>query len=165
MKNDKLLYNEIKQLIEKAKSFIVQNVNTTLVFTNYHIGKMIVEDEQQGNERAKYAERTLKNLSQKLTKDFRKGYSVDNLQRMRSFYVLYQNKIYATVSRKSLRKSETVSHKSSITKAENILPNQRGLFAEFQNHFPLSWSHYSLLIKIENEVKRNFYEIETTNNN
>jgi predicted nuclease of restriction endonuclease-like (RecB) superfamily len=165
MKNDTLLYSEIKQLIEKAKSFIVQNVNTTLVFTNYHIGKMIVEDEQQGSKRAKYSEKTLGNLSKKLTKVFGKGYSVDNLQRMRSFYILYQERIYATASRKSLKKYETVSHKSSIIKSENTLPIQRGLFIEFQNHFPLCWSQYSLMLKIENEDERNFYEIECANNN
>ena len=44
MKEEKL-YSDIKGLIEQAKSFVVQNVNTTLVFTNFHIGKMIVEDE------------------------------------------------------------------------------------------------------------------------
>jgi len=58
MKDDKI-YGNIKQLIQQAKNFVVQNVNTTLVFTNYHIGKMIVENEQQGSERAKYAEKTL----------------------------------------------------------------------------------------------------------
>ena len=167
MKNDKLLYDEIKQLIEKARSFIVQNVNTTLVFTNYHIGKMIVEDEQQGSERAKYAENTLKTLSKRLSKDFGRGYSVDNLQRMRSFYILYQNRIYATLSRKSLKKSETVSHKSSVTQvvSNNTVVNQQVQYSEFHHDFSLSWSHYSLLIKIENEDERNFYEIETINNN
>ncbi len=82
MKNEKL-YTDIKWLIAQAKSFVVQNINTTLVFTNYHIGKRIVEDEQRGSQRAKYAEKTLKNLSKKLTKEFGRGYSVDNLQRTR----------------------------------------------------------------------------------
>jgi hypothetical protein len=59
VKNEKL-FGEIKQLIEQAKSFVVQNINTTLVFTNYHIGKTIIEDEQRGSERAKYAEKLLR---------------------------------------------------------------------------------------------------------
>ncbi|MDZ7625219.1 MAG: hypothetical protein U5J96_12360, partial [Ignavibacteriaceae bacterium] len=58
MKKDKL-YTDIRKLIEQAKSFVVQNINTTLVFTNYHIGRMIIEDEQKGSERAKYSEKTL----------------------------------------------------------------------------------------------------------
>ena len=88
MKEEKL-YSDIKKLIEQAKSFVVQNINTTLVFTNYHIGKMIVDDEQQGSERAKYAEKTLSNLSKKLTKEFGKGYTKRNLELMRRFYVMY----------------------------------------------------------------------------
>ncbi len=102
MKDEKL-YADIKQLIEQTKSFVVWNINTALVLTNYHIGKRIVEDEQRGSQRAKYAEKTLKNLSKKLTKEFGRGYSVDNLQRMRNFYLTYQNRIYATLSRKSLK--------------------------------------------------------------
>jgi len=43
---DQNLFSDIKQLIDQAKSFVVQNINTTLVFTNFHIGKMIVQDEQ-----------------------------------------------------------------------------------------------------------------------
>lgn len=161
MKNDKLLYSEIKQLIEKAKSFIVQNVNTTLVFTNYHIGKMIVENEQQGNERAKYAEKTLGNLSKKLTKDFGRGYTKRNLELMRKFYITYSKT-------KSLI-SQSNKTKSSIAKSENS-QYKRGfqtkpLIMQFGELFKLSWTQYIFLMKIENEYERNFYEIEAINNN
>ena len=91
MKEEKL-YSDIKKLIEQAKNFLVQNINTTLVFTNYHIGKMIVDDEQQGSERAKYAEKTLSNLSKKLTKEFGKGYSARNLRAFRQFYLIYEKR-------------------------------------------------------------------------
>jgi hypothetical protein len=89
MKKDKLLYNDIKQLIDEAKSYVVQNVNTTLVFTNYHIGRMIVENDQQGSERAKYAENTLKTLSKRLSKYFGRGYTKRNLELMRKFYLTF----------------------------------------------------------------------------
>jgi len=123
------------------------------VFTNYHIGKRIVEDEQRGSQRAKYAEKTLKNLSKKLTKEFGRGYSVDNLQRTRNFHLTYQSRIYATLSHKSLKKSATALHKSSRIEPQikNELISQQTLFSKFKSHFPLSWSHYSLLLKIENE--------------
>ncbi|MHB1687907.1 MAG: PDDEXK nuclease domain-containing protein [Ignavibacteriaceae bacterium] len=175
MKKEKL-YIDIKQLIEQAKNFVVRNVNTTLLFTNYHIGKMIIEDEQQGKERAAYAEKTLKNLSKKLTKDFGKGYSVDNLQNMRNFYLLYYIRNYETVSRKSendqaasalLEKYATVLRNSSDIKSQkqNELSIWQKVFAKFQFHFPLSWSHYVFLMKINNEDERNFYEIESAQNN
>ena len=152
MKNEKL-YPDIKWHIAQAKSFVLQNINTTLVFTNYHIGKRIVEDEQRGSQRAKYAEKTLKNLSKKLTKEFGRGYSVDNLQRTRNFHLTYQSRIYATLSHKSLKKSATALHKSSRIEPQikNELISQQTLFSKFKSHFPLSWSHYSLLLKIENE--------------
>jgi len=167
MKKDKL-FSDIKKLIEQAKNFVVQNINTTLVFTNYHIGKMIVEDEQHGSERAKYSDKTLLKLSQKLTIEFERGYSVDNLQRMRTFFITYQNRFYATASRKFLIKSETELRKSLSIRGN---PNSReiissqSLQAEFQHFFKLSWSHYTLLLKIENEDERNFYEIEAANSN
>jgi predicted nuclease of restriction endonuclease-like (RecB) superfamily len=175
MKNQRL-FNDIKQLIEQARVFVVQNVNTTLVFTNYNIGRMIVEDEQHGKERAAYSEKTLMNLSKRLTKDFGKGYSVDNLQYMRNFYSLYCNRIYATLSRKSgimqtpsaqLEKYETASRKSETTlnKKDVQLVKWQTVSAKFQFHFPLSWSHYSFLLRIDNEAERSFYEIETANNN
>ena len=164
------LYFNVKQLIEQSQSFVVKNVNTILVFTNYHIGKMIIENEQQGKERAVYAQRTLKKLSGKLTKDFGNGYSEDNLNRMRNFYLLYNTRISATVLRKSSEpdiKSATVLRKSEIrkNKEEDKTGKLRTVFTKFQLYFPLSWSHYSFLTKIINEDERNFYEIESAQNN
>lgn len=86
---------------------------------------------------------------------------------MRTFFITYQNRINATASRKSIRNSETELRKSlSIrdnTNRKDISP--QSLRAEFQYFFLLSWSHYTLLLKIENENERNFYEIEAANNN
>lgn len=86
--------------------------------------------------RAEYAKETLKNLSNQLTKEFGRGYSVDNLQSMKKFYLMFQNRISTNY--------ETVSRNST---------------------FSLSWSHYIQLMKIENEAERHFYEIESTQNN
>jgi hypothetical protein len=98
------LFISIKQLIENAKSSIVRNINTAMLLTYFEIGKVIIENEQDGKDRAGYAKETLKNLSKQLTKEFGRGYSVDNLQWMRKFYLMYQNRIpekYETASRNS----------------------------------------------------------------
>ncbi|RLD56378.1 MAG: hypothetical protein DRJ01_15335 [Bacteroidetes bacterium] len=138
-------YNKITKLLKNARSKVVQVVNTTMVYTYFEIGRIIVEEEQKGKERAEYGKKILKKLSQKLNKEFGRGFSVDNLENMRKFYLTYS--ISETVSRKSIsRKSETVSRKF-----ENI---------EFQ----LSWSHYLFLMKIDNLDERKFYEIEAQNN-
>lgn len=174
MKKEKL-YGGIKQLIEQAKNFIVQNVNTTLVFTNYHIGKIIVEDEQQGEKRAAYAEKTLKNLSKRLTKEYGSGYSKRNLELMKQFYISCNKRIAQTLSALSgimqtqsaqLDKYEIASRKSKVIqkKEDEQIVKWQTVFAKFQFHFPLSWSHYTFLLRIENEEERNFYEIETANN-
>lgn len=75
----KPLFQSIKQLIEQAKTAITRNVNTTLLLTNFRIGQMIVEDEQNGKEWAGYVKETLKKLSAQLNAEFERGYSIDNL--------------------------------------------------------------------------------------
>ena len=143
------LFSSIKQLIENAKSSIVRNINTAMLLTYFEIGKMIIDNEQGGKDRAEYAKETLKNLSQQLTKEFGKGYSVDNLQWMRKFYLMYQNRIsekYETAFRNS---AEDANYESA---SRNSL-------------FSLSWSHYIQLMKIENSDERTFYEIEASHNN
>jgi hypothetical protein len=63
-----------------------------MVYTYFEIGKLIVEDEQEENDRADYRKMNLNHLSEKLLKDFGKGFSVDNLENMRRFYLTYSKK-------------------------------------------------------------------------
>ena len=126
---DNLLFSKVVELIELARKKVITTINLTMVHTYFEIGKMIVEEEQEGKERAKYGKHVLKDLSKKLTEKFGKGFSVDNLQNMRQFYLSYS--IYETDSRK----------------------------------FILSWSHYLVLMRIEDPMERSFYEIECKANN
>jgi predicted nuclease of restriction endonuclease-like (RecB) superfamily len=87
---DASLWSGIRALILEARRTVARGVNAALVWTNFEIGRRIVEHEQRGKVRAEYAEETLKALSRKLTAEFGRGYSVDNLQRMRMFYLMYQ---------------------------------------------------------------------------
>lgn len=89
-KNDEL-YSQIASVLSKSRQFVVSTVNTTMVRTYFEIGRIIVENEQNGKSRAEYGKETLKNLSERLTKDFGKGFSVENLDRMRFFYRTYSN--------------------------------------------------------------------------
>ena len=123
------VYAEISSLLKEARKNIVSNINTTMTKTYFLIGKRIVEEEQNGNERAEYGENLIKNLSKKLTNEFGKGFSERNIEQMRKFYKTYS--IPQTVS------------------------------AEFK----LSWSHYLILMRMENIEERNFYEIESIQNN
>lgn len=97
----KKLFENIKALLHEARTAVARNINTAMVMTYFEIGKMIVEHEQKGVKRAEYAKETLKSVSQKLTAEFGRGFSVDNLELMRRFYLVYA-------------KSETLSRISSI---------------------------------------------------
>jgi predicted nuclease of restriction endonuclease-like (RecB) superfamily len=97
-KDNNELFDHIKVLLTEAKKSIVRNINHTMVYTYYEIGRMIVDDEQKGKYRAEYGMRVLEELSGRLTKEFGKGFSQRNLEQMRQFYLTYA--IPQTVSAK-----------------------------------------------------------------
>ena len=84
------MINEIKDILQTARANVAQQVNTELLTTYWNIGRIIVEREQNSKERAEYGQKTLKELSKILTKEFGKGFSVSNIQFMRKFYQTYQ---------------------------------------------------------------------------
>ena len=83
------LYSQIVDLLQSARSKVVRTVNQTMVLTYFEIGRRLVEEEQDGKDRADYGKEILKGLSKVLTNEFGKGFSVKNLERMRSFYQIY----------------------------------------------------------------------------
>lgn len=85
------LYSQIASVLSKSRKFVVSTVNTTMVRSYFEIGRIIVENEQNGKE-------TLKNLSERLTKDFGKGFSQRNLKQIRQFFLVYSNQIPQTLS-------------------------------------------------------------------
>ncbi|RAP26796.1 hypothetical protein DID74_01510 [Candidatus Marinamargulisbacteria bacterium SCGC AG-333-B06] len=87
-----------------------------MVNTYFEIGRLIVEHEQQGQNKATYGEETLKELSEQLSKEFGKGFSVTNIHQMRLFYLTYG-------------KQQTLSVKSE----KGQTPSAK---------FTLRWSHY-----------------------
>lgn len=90
------MMNEIRDLLLNARQRVAIQVNTELLSTYWHIGRIIVEHEQESKDRAEYGKQTLKELSKELTNEFGKGFSVSNIQFMRRFYQTYQ--IQQTVS-------------------------------------------------------------------
>lgn len=82
---------EIKSLLQEARWKIVRQVNSTMLMTYFEIGQRIVEQEQKGNEQAKYGDYLLAELSESLSASFGKGFSKRNLELMRQFYLKYKN--------------------------------------------------------------------------
>lgn len=83
------LFQSVKEIIRQSREKVFRIANSTLLLTYWQIGKLIVEDEQQGKERAEYGKYTLKNLSQKLTLEFGKGFDYTNLSNMCKFYIAF----------------------------------------------------------------------------
>ncbi len=99
---NKQFIHKIKTLLYSARNKVFQSINEIMTKTYFEIGKGIEKEEQKGRNRADYGKELLKNLSIELTKEFGKGFSVDNLENMRRFYLVYS-------------KSETVFRKFQLS--------------------------------------------------
>lgn len=99
--NEDELVNKITKLLESGRNAVLNQTNYVMTLTYFEIGKNIVEFEQQGNLRSEYANKTLLNLSKKLSSKFGKGFSDRNLRNMRAFYLAYKD-IWQTVPAISL---------------------------------------------------------------
>jgi predicted ATP-binding protein involved in virulence len=83
------IYNKVITLLKEARGAVVRTVNQTMVLTYYEIGRIIVEEEQKGQDKAQYGKAVISELSKKLTKEFGKGFSKRNIEQMRQFYLAY----------------------------------------------------------------------------
>lgn len=120
------IYENIRTTVSEAKKKVYSTVNFVMVETYWNIGKQICEA-QGNNDRAEYGKGLLKYLSEKLTDEFGKGFTVTNLSYMRQFYIAF--------------------------------PNYHALRDE------LSWTHYRMLLKVEDAKARQFYLDECAKSN
>lgn len=172
------LIDDLASFIKQGRKAAARYVTTPLVATYWLIGWGIVEYEQKGKERSEYGEVLLERLAKELTNKFGKEFGRENLRLIRQFYLAYQNlQISQTMSGESLKnktgqpvptelsailqtpsgislKSQTLSHQS-VMEISNTLAAK----------FSLSWSHYCLLIRLDEPFKREFYEAECIRGN
>ena len=133
----------VSEVLAQTRKNAKTAVNLSMVYAYFEIGRMIVEEEQHGANRAAYGTRLLKELSAYLTEKYGKGFSVGNLKNIRQFYKVYAND----------QIGETV-----FSQFENLPAVSTG------RKFFLSWSHYLKLMRITNIDERHFYEIEAVKN-
>lgn len=151
------LFDKISIIIDKARRMIVSTINTNEVYTKFEIGRYIVETEQQGEYRAQYGKHILKNLSEKLTSSYGNGWSYSNLRQIRQFYITYCNLTDTVCQIENDNYNSPSSQKAFPATINDINPNVKD---NLQPHFSLSWSHYLILMRINNNNERRFYEIE-----
>jgi predicted nuclease of restriction endonuclease-like (RecB) superfamily len=137
------LYNKISNLISEAKNNVKRTVNSVMVITYWNIGKIIVEDELEGNNRAEYGKEVLKALSEKLTNEFGKGFDITNLRKMRQFYLTFQ-------------KRDSVSLELSWTHYRHLLrvENENARLWYLQEAIKENWSTRAL----ERQINSFYYE-------
>ena len=97
------LFEKISTLIEQSRHLVARTVKATEMYAKYEIGRYIVEDDQEGERRAAYGKRLLKELSLLLTSNFGEGWSVETLTACRKFFLVY-SKIVNRSSRFKLDK-------------------------------------------------------------
>lgn len=83
--------NEVKEILKSARQKAYNTINSVMVESYWKIGRRIVEEEQNGKERAEYGKEILKNLSKELTEEFGKGYSYRTLREIRQFYLMFSD--------------------------------------------------------------------------
>lgn len=138
----KILCQKAVNLIDRARNTAIREVNLVQLLTYYTLGKWILEVQQGGSGRAKYGKRVLETLSDALNQAFGKGYSVSTLTNIRKFYEIYKSQI------------------SPPLVTDFAEQNSQPLVTKFGNDVPfrLSWTHYLILMRIQNEDERDFYE-------
>ena len=123
--------NDIKHIVEQSRREAYAAVNQAMVSAYWQIGRRIVEEEQHGQQRAGYGKQLLKQLSEVLTTEYGKGFSVGSLYYYRQFYNTFPD-LFSTAWRLSSEKFATPWR-------------------------ILTWSHYKRLIQVSNEAARNWY--------
>ena len=143
MKQENILLNNIRSIIDTSKKAVVYTVNTIMLQTYWEIGRLIVEEEQSGSDKAQYGDKTIKNLSIALTKEYGKGFGLTNIKMMRRFFLSYQ-------------KSQTVSDQLSWSHYLELLSIGRDNERSFYERECIS-SHWSVR-ELRHQIETKLYE-------
>ena len=138
------LYREIRAVLERARASAYRAVNSAMVQAYWNVGRLIVEHEQGGAKRAAYGEAVLDALSRRLMAEFGRGFDVTNLRKMRQFYRMFE-------IRDAVR-LESGETKRDAPRLVSAVETIRHTACD-----ELSWSHYRLLMQVENWAAREWY--------
>jgi predicted nuclease of restriction endonuclease-like (RecB) superfamily len=125
------LFNTVCSIIIAARKNTIHAINQEMVLAYWNIGRAIILEEQNGKNRAEYGESLIRNLAKKLTHEHGRGFSEVNLKNFRKFYLTFPN-----------------VHTSGTLSDQEIGYTVCTL---------LSWSHYRLLMRVENPSARAYY--------
>ena len=152
-----VLYERIAAILDEARSRVARTVNTAMVHAYWLIGREIVEVEQEGKERAGYGEQLMEGLARRLSKRFGKGFSVRSLRRVRQFYLTSPDGSRRPPARGGapIRPAPLAGASGGDIRPTPLAESTRPCFPPH-----LSWSHYLILVRVQRDDARSFYEIE-----
>ncbi|MHB8900169.1 MAG: PDDEXK nuclease domain-containing protein, partial [Thermoguttaceae bacterium] len=183
------IYERIRVILESARAGVARSVNTTQVVANWLIGREIVEELQRGQERAAYGTQLVRDLALRLTADFGRGFSKNNLEHFRDFYLTYpglcaMDIAHATSGQLQSEEFDKIAHAvrgqwTAMDDPPGKKTARTGMFLEEVRlglaisdtwqpgrlHPNLSWTHYRTLLRVDTDAARGFYEIEAIQNN
>ena len=145
--DEAMFFQSISELVKQAQRTLARAVNNTMVVTYYEIGRRIVEREQQGAQRAQYGKRVLQSLSDYLTAELGKGYSVDNLKLIRQFYLAYSTNAIGETVFHQFSPNIGWSHYIQLMRIKDVnerrfyeieIADNRWSFREFQRQYDTS---------------------------
>jgi hypothetical protein len=158
-------FDRIANIIEQARRLVGRTADLTLCVSYFEIGRLIVEKEQDGKARAEYGKGLIKELSSFLNGRFKKGFSESTLKYARQFYLTYSKLIRQTFFGELQNSGEEQKQtaQSTVSSGNLGVSIRQTLSSELESNLPtwraafkLSWSHYLILIRINNKDERRF---------
>ncbi|MBM4349075.1 MAG: DUF1016 domain-containing protein [Deltaproteobacteria bacterium] len=153
-----ILFEQIRTLVEQARGRTARAVNQTMVETYWHIGRLILEEEQGGESRAIYGTKLIPELGRRLTQEYGKGFDERNLRNMRQFFLTFPIRHAVSAEsadfpekRDAVRTESREVSKLTISNEKSPIPTMSFLRPE------LSWTHYRLLLRVGNPQARDWY--------
>ena len=161
IKKSDTLFERVAAILDEARNNVIRSVNNNMVIAYWLIGREIVQQIQEGKNRATYGKKIIEDLSQKLTQKYGRGFSTTNLRYFRTFFTTY-----------STRKPEIRQIESGELKKNLKRQTQSGILKDLSDAVEkvkdikcfspyLGWSHYQVLMSVKNKNERLFYEIES----
>lgn len=143
------LYREIRAVLDAARNGAYRAVNAAMVQAYWNVGRLIVEHEQKGRHRAGYGDALIATVAKRLTRELGRGFDERNLWYMRRFHLAFP-------ILNALRSELTVAAKRNATASESAIrhaPRDESPALRPE----LSWTHYRLLVSVEDPVARDWY--------
>ncbi len=156
----------LKTVNEDLELRALRAVNTSLTLRNWIFGFFILEFEQNGSDRAMYGEKILQNIAHELQAAKISNTNERELRRYRQFYMVYQDAVHYILNQNSIREllPPETNTKPEKKIRELASPELQSSTKQIEKIFNfLSYSHFVELIRIQDSLKRSFYEIESIN--